>query len=54
MAAIRTLIAATILARIAVDTAAAIARSAWRQTHQAAARISHYRRRGDPTYHLLT
>jgi hypothetical protein len=46
-AAIRGLLAATTLLR-AVGVAAAIARTLWRQAHQARAMISHYRRRGDP------
>jgi hypothetical protein len=48
MAAIRGLFAAPVLVRTTVDKAAAIARSAWRCTHQTRAMISHYRRRGDP------
>ena len=48
MAAIRGLLAATVLARTTVDKAAAIARDTWRRTHQTRATISHYRRRGDP------
>jgi hypothetical protein len=46
-AAIRALLAATVLARI-VDPARALARDLWRQLHQDRALISHYRRRGDP------
>jgi hypothetical protein len=48
MAAIRGLLAATVLARRCYDATAAIARTAWRQAHQTTAMISHYRRRGDP------
>jgi hypothetical protein len=48
MAAIRSLLAATVLARATLDKAAAIARHAWRHLHQSTAMISHYRRRGDP------
>jgi hypothetical protein len=47
IAAIRGLLAATVLARTA-DTVAAIARALWRQAHMTRALISHYRRRGDP------
>ncbi len=47
-AAIRGLLAATVLARTNLDIAAAIARDLWRQAHQTRAMISHYRRRGDP------
>ncbi len=48
MAAIRGLLAATVLARATVDKAAAISRDMWRRTHQTTAMISSYRRRGDP------
>jgi hypothetical protein len=48
MAAIRSLLAATVLARANLGKAAAIARQTWRQLHQTTATISHYRRRGDP------
>src|SRR6266542_1602030 len=48
LAAIRGLLAATILARDALDHTAAIARDLWRRAHQTRALISHYRRRGDP------
>ena len=48
LAAIRGLLAATVLARTNLDIAAAIARDLWRQAHQTRAMISHYRRRGDP------
>jgi hypothetical protein len=48
LAAIRGLLAATILARDALDRTAAIARDLWRRTQQTRALISHYRRRGDP------
>lgn len=47
LAAIRGLLAATILARDNIDTAAAITRDLWRRAHQTNAMISHYRRRGD-------
>jgi hypothetical protein len=47
MAAIRGLLAATVLARDNIDHAAAIARDLWRRAHQTRAMISHYRRRGD-------
>jgi hypothetical protein len=46
-AAIRALLAATILARL-TNPAHALARDLWRQLHQDRALISHYRRRGDP------
>jgi hypothetical protein len=48
MAAIRGLLAATVLVRASLDKAAAIARHTWRHLHQTTAMISHYRRRGDP------
>jgi hypothetical protein len=48
MAAIRGLLAATVLARTTVDKTAAIARDVWRRAHQTRAMISHYRRRSDP------
>lgn len=48
LAALRGLLAATVLARTAIDYTAAIAREQWRRTHQTIAMISHYRRRGDP------
>ena len=48
LAAIRGLLAATVLARTNRDIAAAIARDLWRQVHQTRATIRHYRRRGDP------
>ena len=48
MAALRGLLAATILARTVVDHTSAIAWERWRRAHQTAAMISHYRRRGDP------
>ncbi len=48
MAAIRALMAATVLSRTNLDKAAAISRDLWRRTHQTRAMISHYRRRGDP------
>lgn len=48
LAAIRGLLATTILARNALDHTAAITRDLWRRAHQTRALISHYRRRGDP------
>jgi hypothetical protein len=48
LAAIRGLLAATVLARTNLDMAAAIARDLWRRVHQTRATISHYHRRGDP------
>lgn len=48
LAAIRCLLAATVLARTATDHAAAISRDLWRRIHQTRAMISHYRCRGDP------
>lgn len=48
LAAIRGLLAATVLARNALDHTAAIARDLWRRARQTRAMISHYRRRGDP------
>lgn len=54
MAAIRALLAATVLARTCHDKTAAITRQLWRQDHQTTAKISHYRQRGDPLHHLLT
>jgi hypothetical protein len=48
LAAIRGLLAATTLARNCLDWGAAITRDLWRRTHQTRAKISHYRRRGDP------
>jgi hypothetical protein len=55
LAAIRGLLAATVLARTNLDIAAAIARDLWRRIHQTRAMISHYRRRGDPLpSHLRT
>jgi hypothetical protein len=48
LAAIRGLLAATTLARNCLDWTAAITRDLWRRAHQARAKISHYRRRGDP------
>jgi len=47
LAAIRGLLAATVLARNNIDAAAALARDLWRRVHQTRAMISHYRRRGD-------
>jgi hypothetical protein len=48
LAAIRGLLAATTLARNCLDWGAAITRDLWRRAHQTRAKISHYRRRGDP------
>jgi acyl-CoA synthetase (NDP forming) len=48
MAALRGLLAATVLVRTVVDHTAAITRERWRRAHQTTAMISHYRRRGDP------
>lgn len=48
LAAIRSLLAATVLARNCLDWAATITRDHWRRIHQTRAKISHYRRRGDP------
>lgn len=48
LAAIRGLLAATVLARSNLDIAAAIARDLWRQAHQPCAMTSHFCRRGDP------
>jgi hypothetical protein len=48
LAAVRGLLAATVLARVSLDRAAAIARDQWRRIHQTRAMVSHYRRRGDP------
>jgi hypothetical protein len=47
LAAIRGLLAVTVLVRENLGYAAAVARAAWRQRHQARAMISHHRRRGD-------
>jgi hypothetical protein len=47
LAAIRGLLAVTVLVRENLGYAAAVARAAWRQRHQARAMINHYRRRGD-------
>lgn len=46
MAALRSLLAATVLAAI-TGVRAAIDRDAWRMLHMTRAKISHYRRRGD-------
>ena len=52
MASVQRLLATTVLARIHADLTAAIARELWRLAHQARAKISHYKRRGDPPpYH---
>jgi hypothetical protein len=46
MAALRSLLAATVLAAI-TGVRAAIDRDAWRMLHMTRAKISHYHRRGD-------